>query len=145
MFKRRAAVVVTAAVLGLAGLAGTAGTALADDGSLKVRDDGPVKVRDEGRVQVHDGPGFRGGRLTCWLSDGKVVTFSRARVTELIDEELIDPQLAEPVTVDGVTTVPEDRLSISVPARELPRKVTVGKRRHHLVHLTCVWDDRLSR
>ncbi|MEV4108521.1 hypothetical protein [Nonomuraea sp. NPDC049695] len=147
MFKRRAAVVVTAAVLGLAGMAATAGAALADDGSLKVRDDGPVKVRDEGRVKVHVGPDFRGGRLTCRLSDGKVVKFSKARVTELVDEDLIDPQLAEPATVDGVTTVPDDRLSISVPAKELPRKVTVGKRWHHkrVVHLTCVWDDRVGR
>ncbi|MFI7634138.1 hypothetical protein [Nonomuraea sp. NPDC049400] len=144
MFKRRAAVVVTAAVLGLAAMAGSA---LADDGSLKVRDDGPAKVHDDGPVRAHVEPGFRGGRLTCRLRDGKVVKFSKAKVAELIDEEFIDRELAEPVTVDGVTTVPADRLSISVPARELPRKVKLGKRWHRgrVVHLTCVWDDRVGR
>ncbi|MEV1168661.1 hypothetical protein [Nonomuraea sp. NPDC049784] len=144
MFKRRVAVVVTAAVLGLVGMAGSA---LADDGTLHVRDDGPVKVRDDGPVRVHVEPGVRGGRLKCWLSDGKVVKFSKAKVTELFDEDFIEPQLAEAVTEDGVTTVPEDRLSISVPAKELPRKVTVGKRWHRsrVIHLTCVWDDRVGR
>ncbi|MFF4617090.1 hypothetical protein [Nonomuraea jabiensis] len=134
MFKRRVAVVLTAAALGLAGMAGSA-----------LADDGPVEVRGEGLVRVHGEPDLPAGPLTCWLSDGKVVKFSKARVTELVDEEYVEP--ARPVTVDGVTTVPADRLSISVPAGELPREVKIGKRWHRsrVIHLTCVWRDRASR
>ncbi|MFI7125197.1 hypothetical protein ACIBQ1_05845 [Nonomuraea sp. NPDC050153] len=134
MFKRRAAVVLTAAALALAGMAGSA-----------LADDGPVEVRDDALVRVHGEPDFPAGPLTCWLTDGKVVKFSKARVAELVDEEYIEP--ARPVTVGGVTTVPADRLSISVPARELPRTVKVGKRWHRsrVIHLTCVWNDHASR
>jgi hypothetical protein len=134
MFKRRAAVVLTAVTLGLAGMAGSA-----------LADDRPVEVRGEGLVRVHGEPDLPAGPLTCWLTDGKVVKFSKARVAELVDEEYVEP--ARPVTVDGVTTLPADRLSISVPAGELPYKVKAGKRWHRsrVIHLTCVWSDHAGR
>ncbi|MEV0380283.1 hypothetical protein [Nonomuraea sp. NPDC050643] len=134
MFKRRLAIVVTAAALGLCGMAGSA-----------LADDGPVRVHGGS-----DEPVLYGGELRCWLNDGKAVRFSKAKVAELIDERYIEPELAETVIEDGVAIVPEDRLSISVPARELPRSVArkvAGKRWHHgrVIHLTCVWDDRSIR
>jgi hypothetical protein len=143
MLKRRVAIVVTVAALGLAGMAGSA---LADD-----RPGG-------GLVRVHGDAGepvAYGGRLTCWLSDGKVVKFSKAKVAEFIEEDFIGPDLTKsdlaesdlawPVTEDGITTVPEDRLSISVPAKELPRKVGKRWHRNRVIHLTCVWDGHVSR
>ncbi|MFC4113082.1 hypothetical protein [Nonomuraea zeae] len=136
MLKRRVAIVVTAAALGLTGMAGSA---LAADGSNGDPGEGLVRVHGPGERAVH------GGRLTCWMNDGKIVKFSKAKVAELVEEEFIEPELAESVTEEGVTTVPADRLSISVPARELPRKA--GKRWHRgrVVHLTCVWDEHVRR
>ncbi|MFG1702573.1 hypothetical protein ACFLIM_05215 [Nonomuraea sp. M3C6] len=124
MFKRRVAIVTAVAALGLAGMAGSA-------------------LADEGPVRVHGGSELvlQGGRLTCWLSDGEVVKFSKAKVTELIEGDFVEPTLEWSVTEDGVTTVPADRLSISVPAKKLPGKA--GKRWKHrrLIHLTCVVDE----
>ncbi|UBU15853.1 hypothetical protein [Nonomuraea gerenzanensis] len=135
MLKRRLAIVATSAVLGLGVMAGSA-----------LADEGPVRVHGEhgkhGDVAFEEGPGFHGGRLTCWMSDGEVVKLSRAKVTELVEARYIEPELAAP---DGVAVVPGDRLSISVPAKKLPREVVkkklVGKRWHHsrVIHLTCVW------
>ncbi|MGN9837837.1 hypothetical protein ACTMTI_06930 [Nonomuraea sp. H19] len=125
MLQRRLAIAGTAAVLGLACLAGPA-----------LADDGPVRVHGE--------PDFHGGTLTCWMSDGKVVAFSKSKVDEFIDDHVIEPA-AELVTEDGVTSVPAHRLSISVPARELPRKIGKKWRHRRVVHLTCVWDERLAR
>lgn len=121
MFKRRIAVVGTAALLGLAGMAGAA---LADDGG----------------VRVHEGPGAYGvveaahvGKLVCRTDEGRRVRFSRAKVAEFVDEDVIEP--AEVVT--GEKVIATDQFSISVPAAELPRKVV--KRRFHgrIVHLKC--------
>jgi hypothetical protein len=137
MLQRRLAIVVTSAVLGLGVMAGSA-----------LADDGPVRVHGrtgEVALGAHERPGFHGGRLTCWMSDGKVVKLSRAQVAELVEERYIEPELAETVVEDGVTVVPEDRLSISVPAKKLPREAVkkrrAGKHRHHsrVIHLTCVW------
>ncbi|TMR11985.1 hypothetical protein ETD86_34135 [Nonomuraea turkmeniaca] len=132
MLKRRLAIAGTAAVLGLAGMAGTA---LADD---RVHQ-GPGYG---GPGTVHAEPAFVGGKLTCWVGGGKAVKFSKAKVAELIDEKVIEPGDAWDIAADGVTVVPADRLWISVPGKELPRKV-VGKRWHErrVVHLTCVWDE----
>ncbi|TYB66109.1 hypothetical protein FXF51_18115 [Nonomuraea sp. PA05] len=134
MLQRRLAIVVTSAVLGLGVMAGSA---LADDGPVRVHGgDGDVAVR------AHEGPRFHGGRLTCWMSDGEVVKLSKAKVAELVEERYIEPDLA---FEDGVAVVPEDRLSISVPAKKLPREVVkkkiAGKRWQHsrVIHLTCVW------
>ncbi|NJP90061.1 hypothetical protein HCN51_11480 [Nonomuraea sp. FMUSA5-5] len=137
MLKRRLAVVVTSAVLGLGVMAGSA---LADDGPVRVHGrSGDVVVKGHGEG------GFQGRRLTCWMSDGKAVTLSRAKVAELVDERYIEPE--ETVVEDGVAVVPEDRLSISVPAEKLPpgvvKRKLAGKHRHHsrvVVHLTCVWE-----
>ncbi|GAA3663632.1 hypothetical protein GCM10022224_029510 [Nonomuraea antimicrobica] len=125
MVKRRLAIVVTAAALGLGGMATSA-------------------LADDGLVRVHGGSELRGGKLTCWLSDGEVVTFSKAKVAELVEERFVEPELAETVVDEyGRVTVPADRLSISVPTRELPRKAVSKKwRGKRVVHLTCVWDDR---
>ncbi|GAA4988109.1 hypothetical protein HD597_007639 [Nonomuraea thailandensis] len=145
MLKRRLAIVATSAALGLGVMAGSA---LADDGPVRVHGKAGEVVAGahEGRG-FHDGGhgGGHGGRLTCWMSDGDVVRLSRAKVAELVEERYIEPELAEAVVEDGVTVVPEDRLSISVPAGKLPREVVkrkhAGKRWHHsrVIHLTCVW------
>ncbi|WP_188190131.1 hypothetical protein [Nonomuraea sp. SYSU D8015] len=133
MLKRRLAIVGTAAVLGLAGLAGPA---LADGGLVDVHGD------PDGTVTMRTEPVFVGGKLTCWVSGGKVVKFSRTKVAELVEDRVIDPERAWDVADDGVTVVPADRVTIAVAAQELPRKV-VGKRWRHgrVVHLTCVWDE----
>ncbi|SEF74088.1 hypothetical protein SAMN05444920_101521 [Nonomuraea solani] len=136
MVKRRLAIVVTAAALGLGALAAPA---LADDGSVRVH----------GGSGEYGGPDERvrfGGELRCWMKDGKVVRFPRAKVTELIDERYLEPELAETVVENGVTVVPADRLSITVPARELPHRV-IGKRWHkgRVIHLTCVWTEDFRR
>jgi hypothetical protein len=141
MLHRRLAIAGTAAVLGLAGMTGSA---LAADGSIQ----GHAEPGD-GPVIVHTAPAepdFVSGRLTCWMSGGKVVKFAAAKVAELVDEKVIDPERAWEVAADGVTVVPADRVAISVPARELPRKVA-GKRWRHgrVIHLTCVWDDFSAR
>ncbi|MGW3344572.1 hypothetical protein ACWDA3_14760 [Nonomuraea rubra] len=137
MLKRRLAIVATSAVLGLGVMAGSA-----------LADDGPVRVHGRTGEVAHEAygwKGFHGGRLTCWMSDGEVVKLSKGKVAELIEEKYIEPELAETVVEDGVTVVPEDRLSISVPAKKLPRDVVkkrlAGKHRHHsrVIHLTCVW------
>ncbi|MGI5282593.1 hypothetical protein ACQEVF_04610 [Nonomuraea polychroma] len=138
MLKRRLAIVGTAAVLGLAGMAGTA---LADDDLVRVH----PEPGHHGSVKVHAEPAepvFLSGKLTCWVSGGKAVKFSKAKVAELIGEKVIDPEDAWDLAADGATVVPADRVSISVPAKELPRKV-VGKRWHQrrVIHLTCVWDE----
>ncbi|GAA2205560.1 hypothetical protein GCM10009850_010180 [Nonomuraea monospora] len=137
MLKRRLAIVATSAVLGLGVMAGSA---LADDGPVRVHGgDGDVAV------EAHEGPWFRGGRLTCWMSDGKVVKLSKAKVAELVEERYIEREFADTSFEDGVAVVPEDRLSISVPAKKLPREVVkkkiAGKRWQHsrVIHLTCVW------
>ncbi|WP_327584263.1 hypothetical protein OHA25_52070 [Nonomuraea sp. NBC_00507] len=143
MLKRRLAIVGTAVVLGLAGMAGTA---LADDEPIRVH----PKPGHDGSVKVHAEPAepvFVSGKLTCWISGrGKAVTFSRAKVAELIDEKVIEPENTWETAADGVTLVPADRVSIAVPAKELPRKV-VGKRWHErrVLHLTCVWDDFVAK
>ncbi|GAA3532446.1 hypothetical protein GCM10022419_009390 [Nonomuraea rosea] len=138
MLKRRVAIVVTVAALGLTGMAGSALAAGGSTGSGG--DPGGSLVREHGRSE----PAAHGGRLTCWMNDGKVVKFSKTKVAELVEEDFIEPAQAELVTEEGVTTAPA-RVSISVPAGELPRKI--GKRWHHgrVVHLTCVWDGHVSR
>ncbi|MEV4802087.1 hypothetical protein AB0K18_18900 [Nonomuraea sp. NPDC049421] len=137
MLTRRLAIVVTAAALGLGGMATSA-----------LADDGPVRVIGE---RVVDGDRIlRGGKLTCWTRDGRKVRFSDRAVDELVEVGDVGPvRVVEPVPADGdgeVVVVPEERLSIAVPARELPRKVA-GKRwrQARVVHLTCVWEGRPRR
>ncbi|MGW0807409.1 hypothetical protein [Nonomuraea sp. NPDC002799] len=154
MLKRRLAIVVTAAALGLAGMAGSA-----------LADEGPARVRHGAGRSIP-----AGGELTCWTSDGKVVTFSKARVVKLVrahvigahvigehvigehvaggnvvGERVLGSELAESVTEDGITTVPADRLSIGVPAKELPRKARKHRQQRRVVHLTCVWDGPVRK
>ncbi|NUO98189.1 MAG: hypothetical protein HOV96_40515 [Nonomuraea sp.] len=126
MFKRRIAVIGTAALLGLAGMAGSA---LADDGG----------------VRVHEGPGTHRvgevrhvGKLVCWTNEGRQVRFSRAKVAEFVEEDVIKSPLAE--VVDGETVIATDRFSVSVPAAEVPRKVVKHRFRGRVVHLTCMVD-----
>ncbi|MET8865818.1 hypothetical protein ABZW11_23015 [Nonomuraea sp. NPDC004580] len=143
MLTRRLAIVVTAAALGLGGMATSA-----------LADDGPVRVIGE---RVMDGDRIlRGGKLTCWTREGRKVRFSDRAGDELIEVGDVGPvRVVEPVTAGGdgggdgdgdVVVVPEERLSIAVPARELPRKVA-GKRwrQARVIHLTCVWEGRPRR
>ncbi|MEV4470605.1 hypothetical protein [Nonomuraea sp. NPDC049504] len=137
MLTRRLAIVVTAAALGLGGMATSA-----------LADDGPVRVIGE---RVMDGDRIlRGGKLTCWTRDGRKVRFSDRAVDELVEVGDVGPvRVVEPVQAGGdgeVVVVPEERLSIAVPARKLPRKV-VGKRWRQtgLIHLTCVWEGMPRR
>ncbi|MFB9475550.1 hypothetical protein ACFFR3_39185 [Nonomuraea salmonea] len=137
MLTRRLAIVVTAAALGLGGMATSA-----------LADDGPVRVIGE---RVMDGDRIlRGGKLTCWTRDGRKVRFSDRAVDELVEVGDVGPvRVVEPVPAGGdgeVVVVPEERLSIAVPARKLPRKV-VGKRwrQTRLIHLTCVWEGMPRR
>jgi hypothetical protein len=138
MVKQRLATAATAVTLGLGGvLAGMAGTALAADGPVPGTGRlGDVQVKPhEKHVRFH-------GRLTCRMSDGKLVKLSKAKVAELIEEGLIEPEQAETIVKDGVVVVPQDRLSISVPGKKLPAQVVKVKGGHwkdRIVHLTCVW------
>ncbi|MCK2220043.1 hypothetical protein MF672_040545 [Actinomadura sp. ATCC 31491] len=146
--QQRLATVATATVLGLAGLAGSA---LADDGgpvvagpdgTVTVHGDGQVKVHGDGPVKVRPGPGAPGGRMACRARGGKAVKLSRVKVAELVKERVIDPAEAWDLASDGVTVVPADQVVVTLPARELPRRVA-GKhwRSGRGVHLTCVWTE----
>ncbi|SDH01291.1 hypothetical protein [Nonomuraea jiangxiensis] len=129
MFKRRVALVAAVAALGVAGLAGPA-----------LADDGPVRVHG-GETAV------LGVQLTCRLSDGEVVKFSKAKSAELVKEDFVKKAFVK----KGKTGVRDDRVSIRLPAEKLPVKVKDGKHikpgKHiktgkldRVIHLTCVWD-----
>ncbi|MEU6715620.1 hypothetical protein ABZ897_29500 [Nonomuraea sp. NPDC046802] len=129
MLKRRVAIVITSAMLGLAGMAGSA---LADDGVVRVHP-------DRGHTIGH------GGKLKCWMADGKVVRFSKAKAARFVEKDFIEPGYAESVTEGGVTTVPADRLSMSLPTKELGYKVSKRWKHRRVIQLTCVWDGRAYR